>query len=54
MKSLLAENVFTVAGLLTASECRDLIERGEAIHWFSAGCRPYCCRSTDATRHSGQ
>jgi predicted 2-oxoglutarate/Fe(II)-dependent dioxygenase YbiX len=39
MKSLLAENVFTVAGLLTAEECHDLIARGESIGFERAAVR---------------
>jgi hypothetical protein len=39
MKSLLAENVFTVAGLLSSDECRQLIDRGEAIGFDRAAVR---------------
>jgi predicted 2-oxoglutarate/Fe(II)-dependent dioxygenase YbiX len=39
MKSVLAENVFTVAGVLTAAECRDLIARGEAVGFERAAVR---------------
>lgn len=39
MKKVLAENVFTVAGLLTAEECHDLIVRGEDIGFRQASVR---------------
>lgn len=39
MKSTLAENVFTVAGLLTPEECNELIARGEAIGFQQAHVR---------------
>jgi hypothetical protein len=39
MKSVLAENLFTVSGLLTEDECRDLIARGESIGFQRAAVR---------------
>jgi prolyl 4-hydroxylase len=36
MRTDLAENLFTVAGLLTADECKQLIDRGEAIGFEAA------------------
>jgi predicted 2-oxoglutarate/Fe(II)-dependent dioxygenase YbiX len=39
MNAMLAENVFTVAGLLTDDDCRDLIARGEAIGFQQASVR---------------
>ncbi|WP_435016410.1 prolyl hydroxylase family protein [Tundrisphaera sp. TA3] len=39
MKSVLAENVFTVSGLLTPGECRDLIDRGEGLGFRKASVR---------------
>ena len=38
-KTVLAENVFTVSGLLTAAECRNLVDRGEAIGFQRAAVR---------------
>jgi predicted 2-oxoglutarate/Fe(II)-dependent dioxygenase YbiX len=39
MKTALADNLFTVAGLLSPDECRDLIERGEALGFQRAAVR---------------
>ncbi len=39
MKSVLADHLFTVAGLLTPGECRALIDRGEAFGFERAAVR---------------
>jgi predicted 2-oxoglutarate/Fe(II)-dependent dioxygenase YbiX len=39
MKTVLAENLFTVSGLLTSDECRTLIHRGEALGFQRAAVR---------------
>lgn len=39
MKTILADNLFTVAGLLTPAECAVLIERGESIGFEKAAVR---------------
>jgi predicted 2-oxoglutarate/Fe(II)-dependent dioxygenase YbiX len=39
VKVLLADNLFTVAGLLSADECRSLVERGEVIGFDKAAVR---------------
>lgn len=39
MKRTLAENVFTVAGLLAPAECRELIARGEKVGFQQAAVR---------------
>lgn len=39
MKTLVAHDVFTVAGVLDAAECRALIERGEALGFTPAPVR---------------
>jgi predicted 2-oxoglutarate/Fe(II)-dependent dioxygenase YbiX len=39
MKTVLAENVFTVSGILTPEECSQLIERGEALGFERAAVR---------------
>lgn len=36
MRTDIAENLFTTAGLLTADECRRLIERGEGLGFEAA------------------
>lgn len=39
MKNLFAENLFTVSGILSADECRNLIDRGEEIGFQQAAVR---------------
>ena len=39
MKTILAENLFTVCGLLTLDECRGFIDRGEAVGFQRAAVR---------------